>query len=113
MAALRGFKRRLPDLVDIPQERVSHKYVLFGAVAEVQADVIGGDHICLKTILTGLLDEKAAVLTANDVVPNYRIVELLENHPVAAIVRRDITFDQRVTAEHESRANRVMGQGVC
>jgi hypothetical protein len=33
--ALRGFERRLPDLIGIPDKRIANKYVLFGAVAQV------------------------------------------------------------------------------
>src|ERR1035437_860458 len=87
LAALRRFKRRLPDLLGVPDESISNKHVLFGAVAEVEVDVVGGDDISLKTVLVRLLDEKASILAGDDVAPNCANPGVKRTtHPRAAII---------------------------
>jgi len=108
--ALVSFKRRLPYLVGVSDERVSDEHVLLGAIAEVKADVVRGDDVSFKAILIGLLHEETAILTDDDVVQDPGIIELLEHHPVPAIGEHEIAFHERLPAEHQCGADDVMRQ---
>src|SRR5436190_17415325 len=93
LTTLGGLKRRLPYLFGISNEIISHKNVLLRTIAEVQADVIGGDQIAFEPILGRLLNKDASILTGYDIVSDLGIIQLLEEQSVTAIVGHRIAVD--------------------
>src|SRR4029077_6039585 len=98
--SLRCFKGRLPDLGGIADKSIANEDILFGTVAEIEPDVVGGEHISFEPILVSLLDEKTSVLTGDEVAPNPGIIELFKHHSMPAVGGDNVAFDQRLAAEH-------------